>query len=103
MWIDLALVALVAAAALWWIAAVSAKETARAHAARICSDAGVQLLDQTVALRAVRPVRTHGGIALRWRYGFEFSIDGVGRERGQLTLLGGQLEATSVPRVSSPE
>ena len=101
MWIDLAVISLVAAGALWWFAAVAAKETARLHAARACRDAGVQLLDQTVALRAVRPVRTHGGVALRWRYGFEFSADGIGRERGLLTLLAGDLESISVP--SSPD
>ena len=98
MWFDLALVAVVALAALWWVAVLQAKETARLLAARLCRDAGVQLLDQTVALRAVRLVRTHGGASLRWRYGFEFSADGVGRERGQLTLLGGELESSSVPR-----
>jgi hypothetical protein len=100
--IDLALVAVLAAAAYWWVHAGSAKETARAQAARACSEAGVQLLDQTVVLRAVRPVRTQGGIALRWRYGFEFSADGFGRERGQLTLLAGTLEAVSVPRAAPP-
>lgn len=96
MWIDLALVAALALAALWWLAAIDAKELARRQAARLCNESGVQLLDQTVALRAVRIVRTHGGVALRWRYGFEFSVDGVGRERGQLTLLGGELESWSI-------
>ncbi len=102
MWIDLALVAALALAALWWLAAIDAKELARRQAARLCNESGVQLLDQTVALRAVRIVRTHGGIALRWRYGFEFSVDGVGRERGQLTLLGEELESWSVPRGEAP-
>jgi len=102
MWLDLLFVALAVLAALWWLAAVEAKELARAHAARLCTDAGVQLLDQTVALRAVRIVRVTWGFALRWRYSFEFSADGVGRERGQLTLVARQLEAASVPRASEP-
>jgi hypothetical protein len=101
MWMDLAFVAVLALAALWWIAAIEAKEIARVQAGRLCAEAGVQLLDQTVALRAVRFVRTYGGVALRWRYGFEFSADRVGRERGQLTLLGGELESWSVPRSES--
>lgn len=102
MWLDLAFVAVLALAALWWLAAIDAKELARRQATRLCTESGVQLLDQTVALRAVRVVRTHGGVALRWRYAFEFSVDGVGRERGQLTLLGVDLESWSVPRAEPP-
>ncbi len=80
-----------------WASAARAREAAQALATRICKDAGVQLLDQSVALRDVRPVRAPWGIALRRRYSFDYSVDGVGRERGFLVYLGASLESASVP------
>jgi hypothetical protein len=80
-----------------WSSAARAREAAQALAARICADAGVQLLDQSVALREIRPVRAPWGLALRRRYSFDYSIDGVGRERGFLVYLGPSLESASVP------
>jgi hypothetical protein len=80
-----------------WSAATRAREVAQAHATRTCADAGVQLLDQSVVLREIRPVRAPWGIALRRRYSFDYSLDGVGRERGFLVYLGPSLESASVP------
>jgi hypothetical protein len=80
-----------------WSAASRAREAAHAQAARICRDAGVQLLDQSVVLREVRPVRAPWGLALRRRYSFDYSRDGIGRERGFLVYLGPGLESATVP------
>jgi hypothetical protein len=85
-------------AVIYVFASLDAKERARAIARRICADARVQLLDQTVSLRQVRFVRTRTGFALRRRYGFEFSVDGTSRERGSISLVGRELESSSVPQ-----
>lgn len=84
-----------------WLGAARAREDARAMAMRICDRAGVQLLDQSVALRHVRFARAPWGIALRRRYSFEYSVDGIGRERGYIVYLGSAIESASVPRGAS--
>ena len=75
----------------WFLDTASARDSARAHAGRYCRDVGVQLLDQTVALDATRPVRKAGGsFWLERRFRFEFSESGNDRCPGQITVLGGQ-------------
>jgi len=82
---------------LLWIDASRVREYAQAIAARLCAEAGVQLLDQTVMLREIRPIRAAWGLALKRRYVYEYSSDGVHRERGQLTLIGMTLDSAIVP------
>lgn len=81
----------------FWLAATRAWESAQAEAMRICADSGVQMLDQSVVLREFRPARAPWGIAFRRRYSYDYSIDGVGRQRGFLVYLGPRLESASVP------
>lgn len=81
----------------FWLSATRALETARTAASRICSDSGVQMLDQSVVLREFRIARAPWGIALRRRYSFDFSSDGVGRQRGFLVYLGPMLESATIP------
>ncbi len=76
-----------------WLNTLRARELALAQARRACEGAGVQLLDQAVALRGMGLVWTAQGLRLRRRYGFEFSADGVERRAGQLILLGLRLES----------
>jgi len=80
-----------AAAALFWLSAVNARDRARELARNFCQRQGWQLLDQTVALRSLRPVRTSGGIRWQRRYRFDFSPEGTGRRKGELTLRGGRV------------
>ncbi len=72
-----------------WMEALRARETALAACARACRQIDAQLLDETVALQALWFARDGSG-QMRWRrrYGFEFSLDGVGRHRGEVILLG---------------
>ncbi len=77
-----------AAAGLFWLSAVNARDKARERARNFCERHGWQLLDQTVALRSLRPTRTSDGLRLKRRYHFEFSPDGSGRRRGELSLCG---------------
>lgn len=80
-----------AAVLLFWWSAVNAHDQARSLARDFCKRQGWQLLDQTVALRSLRPVRSTRGLEWRRRYRFEFSPDGAGRRGGELTLTGNRL------------
>lgn len=77
---------------LWWHSAVQARERARQLASVFCQRQGWQLLDQTVALDSMRPVRHIDRWQLRRRYRFDFSPDGGRRRRGELSMLGMRLE-----------
>ncbi|MBS0557998.1 MAG: DUF3301 domain-containing protein [Proteobacteria bacterium] len=86
-------------AALWaWQNALRAREHARTLARELCARAGVQLLDQTVALRRLRLRRVPGeGLRLERCYGFEVSVDGADRRRGSLDLLDGEVVSWDLP------
>lgn len=81
-----------------WSSARASAEQARFAAAELCARAGVQLLDQTVALRRVRLARGDDGrIGLRRHFTFEFSPDGVARLRGALDLVGVEVQGATLP------
>lgn len=75
----------------WSALAMRARERARALAERLCSEQHWQLLDQTVALIALRPVRHNGRWRWRRRYRFEFSTNGNQRRRGEIQIINRQL------------
>jgi len=84
-----------------WQDALAARERARRASQRLCADAGVQLLDQTVALRRLALARGSGGRpALRRWYSFDISTDGVDRHRGSVRLLGDKVEEYSLPQLT---
>ncbi|MGH8041669.1 MAG: DUF3301 domain-containing protein [Rudaea sp.] len=85
--------------ALWlWQNALRARERARELARALCARAGVQLLDETVAVRRMRLRRIPGeGLRLERCYGFEISIDGADRRRGSLNLLAGEIVSWDLP------
>jgi hypothetical protein len=90
-------------AGLLWLNTLRARELALAHARRACEDAGVQLLDQAVALRRVSLCWTGGGLRLRRTYVFELSTGGVERSAGRVVLLGLRLERLDLDdRAESP-
>jgi hypothetical protein len=78
------------------LSTLQARERALAHARRACERTGVQLLDQTVALRGARLRWTSQGLRLRRTYGFEFSEAGVERRNGRVVLIGLVLESLSM-------
>ncbi|RFF29303.1 DUF3301 domain-containing protein [Wenzhouxiangella sediminis] len=82
---------LLGAAVVFWISAVNARDRARELARHFCKRQGWQLLDQTVALSSLRPIRTKEGLRWQRRYRFDFSPEGTGRRRGELTLTGGRM------------
>jgi len=80
-----------------WYSGTVAKEMAVKAARRLCERNDQQLLDETVALRGLRPQRAASGrVGLLRHYGFEFSGDGEQRRRGYIALLGTRVVASSL-------
>jgi len=74
-----------------WLDTTDARDLARIKARRACQELGVQLLDQTVALRHTRIRRLNTGwLTIERCFGFEFSETGNDRNRGELRLRCGQ-------------
>ncbi len=72
------------------MSAVRSRDVARNAARVFCQRQGWQLLDQTVAMSALWPVRLERGIVLRRRYRFDFSPDGGARRSGEVILEAGR-------------
>ena len=86
-----------------WHDVLRARERARLLAHDLCGRGGVQLLDQTVALRRLRLQRVpHRGVLVRRCYGFDFSTDGSDRRHGSLDLLDGDIAAYDLPQALAP-
>lgn len=72
----------------WW-QSDKVKSLALAQVYRYCKSKNLQLLDQTMVLKGVWPVRDElGMLKLRRRYTFEFSSTGEVRYTGTLELFG---------------
>lgn len=82
-----------------WMKLSRAREIAVAAARRHCELHGLQLLDETVGLRAVRWRRIDGERRLERGYGFELSIDGADREPGRLWMIGQRVSGLTLPTV----
>ena len=81
-----------------WSSARDAADLAQQHARALCREHGLQLLDQTVALRSISLRRDAEG-RLRWQrtYQYSFSRDGEDRGMGQIALLGQKVLWNSLP------
>ena len=81
-----------------WHDALKAREQARMLSQRLCADAGLQLLDQTIALQRLGIARgSDGRLHLRRRYRFEISTDGMDRHAGTLETFDGELLSHTLP------
>lgn len=88
----LVVIALVAVVT-YWLRAMQAKELARHEGRKRCQGLGLMFLDDTVVLKKLRLSRDQSGRMAIWRqYQFEFSSDGSQRYRGEIMLLGKELE-----------
>lgn len=96
----LVLLTLIAVAGLW-LKLSAARERAVAEAQRQCAHYGLQLLDDSVGLRALRLRRAAGWLQLERGYGFELSIDGADRQSGLLWMQGTELTELRLPNVVS--
>lgn len=79
-------------AVLWW-KGMGSKEIARRAGIRACHEAGVQFLDDSVALHKLRVRRgPRGALTLYRVYGFEFTGSGERRHNGSIHMLGHHLQ-----------
>lgn len=77
------------AAVLYWFTSQQCKQLAITGARRECERHSVQLLDQTVQQTKLSMSRDHAGQWRFWReYRFDYSLDGINRHEGRLTMLG---------------
>lgn len=73
----------------FWLDSIKVRELGVKAARESCLREGVQLLDDTVAFRSLRPARDDNGQVLLQRvYDFEYSGNGNDRYRGSVMLLG---------------
>lgn len=71
-----------------WYESLRLRELVIEHCNRLCQQADLQLLDQTVALVSLKIQRSSTGrLCLLRRYQFEVSEDGSGRTRGIVSVL----------------
>lgn len=75
----------------WW-SGDKVKAMAMTHVYRHCKAQNLQVLDQTMVLKGVWPVRDEeGSLRLRRRYSFEFTSTGEARSQGTVELHGARL------------
>ena len=90
--LELAAIAVAAAATWLWIDSLRARERALAGGRAACGRHGLQFLDETVAIVKLRPARDEEGrLRLRRTYVFEFSDTGDNRRQGVIVTLGSKL------------
>lgn len=92
--IELGLILFIALALALWVDGRRVQEIGVAAARRECERAGLQFLDETVALGRLALRRdTDGRLRLERAYTFEYSVTSGDRERGRVVLLGTRLTA----------
>ena len=82
-----------------WMKLSRARELAVVAARRHCELHGLQLLDETVGLRAIRLRRLDGHRRLERGYGFDVSTAGDDREQGRVWMIGQRVSGLSLPTV----
>ena len=88
---------LLAAVTSFWWQSDKVRGFAYQHALGYCRERGLQLLDQSLVLVGVKPVRGEsGGLHLRRRYRFEFATTGETRYKGWVELFGVRLNKFEV-------
>ncbi|MGI9245883.1 MAG: DUF3301 domain-containing protein [Steroidobacteraceae bacterium] len=93
-WSLLLFTVLLGALALFWHAALGARDLANAVARETCASTGAALLDGTVAFRSMRVVRGDAGRpALERTYLFDYSHDGVTVRQGFVVVSGRRVES----------
>ena len=87
----------------WWQSGLF-KGRAREIAAAHCRQLGLQLLDQSMVITSIRPIRGNDGrIALRRSYQFEFSSTGDQRYQGKLVMDAMRLQSIELEAYKLPD
>ncbi|MCW8924788.1 MAG: DUF3301 domain-containing protein [Xanthomonadales bacterium] len=69
----------------WW-QLMQGRHKARVAAKQVCSNHGLQLLDDTVSLGSITWSRTDANARILVNYGFEFATNGAVRRHGTASL-----------------
>ncbi|MCE9640747.1 MAG: DUF3301 domain-containing protein [Betaproteobacteria bacterium] len=93
-----------AAIAWLWLDSLKAREVAVRAARAACSADDLLLLDDTVAIANLKPVRDDDGhVKLQRAYSFEYSDTGNNRLQGSIVLLGHRVTLLNVGLRLPPE
>jgi len=84
--INLILFLLVAAGVVAWWQLMQGRQKARQAAGQVCSNHGLQLLDDTVSLSSITWNRKTSKSRLLVNYGFEFATNGARRRSGEVSI-----------------
>jgi hypothetical protein len=100
-WLPLLL--LIAGTGWIWYSAMAAREAANEAARELCGRLRLRLLDDTVALARIRPVRSPlGQWRLRRHYVFDYTDDGARRLQGFIVLMGRNVESSGLAGADFP-
>ena len=81
----------------FWLSSLRVREHAVAAGRHACAEAGVQFLDDTVALSRIRLARNERGqLQFARLYRFEFSNTGNNRNLGNIRVIGEQVESVEM-------
>jgi len=87
----------------WW-QSDKIKLWAMSHTSRYCQSRNLQLLDQTMVLKGLWPIRNEEGyLQLRRRYHFEFTSTGEIRNKGVIELVGRKVHSLELEAHILPE
>ena len=87
------LTVLVFCAAWYWLRARELKDHILKYAARHCEELSLKLLDESVVLKELKPVKSsQRGICLKRRYIFDFTSTGEDRYQGEIVIIGRHIE-----------
>ena len=94
---EIIFVALLVAAGAFWLTSLKVREAA-VRAARIaCDSENLLLLDDTVAIRAIKLARNdEGHVRIQRTYDFEYSDTGDNRRKGSVVLIGSRVVVFNV-------
>ena len=81
----------------FWLSSLRVREHAVAAGRHACAEAGVQFLDDTVALTKTRFARNNNGqLQFARLYRFEFSTTGDNRRPGNIRAMGERVESVEM-------
>ncbi len=95
--LEIASLALLGALGWFWWDSLKARDAAIVAARKACESEELQFLDETVAIRGLKPARNDDGqLLLRRVYNFEYSDTGDNRRQGSVILLGQRVTVLNI-------
>jgi hypothetical protein len=94
---EIIVVVLLVALGAFWLTSLKVREAAVQAARVACDSEGLLLLDDTVAIRALKLARNdQGHLRIQRTYDFEYSDTGDNRRKGSVVLIGSQVVVFNV-------